>query len=249
MNHLAGFANELRRQCGRYETIAQVCEGAGINRQQFNKYLSGQVLPSARSLAKICAFLQVSEQTMLGTMPPVPNSVSSNDRRKEQSPHVALPGSDEFILALAAQRLSSMTKQNVKSGSGLVREGHYACYFPLHTSSDLLLRVLVTVRSRCGILGFSRRTYFPTSNSRRHYVARGKHNGLVLSGPTDIYLIAVNSRAPWQLSYTVVSEAPVGTAGYYSGLAITRTTRSQFASTIVLKHIGEVSSPASCCDN
>jgi len=37
-------------------TIVQACKHTGINRQQFNKYLAGQIMPGARTMRKICSY-------------------------------------------------------------------------------------------------------------------------------------------------------------------------------------------------
>lgn len=238
MTNLASFASELRMQCSRFASISQVCEGAGINRQQFNKYLSGQMLPSARTLHKICNFMGVSEQVLLAGIVEAIEPSRPPEQASARPRPTPLLESDRSVVAAATMRLAAMTGGSVGSAAGKMKEGHYYCHFPLHTSSDVVLRVLLTLRNKSGVLGFSRRTYFPVPGSRRHFIARGKHTGVVLAGGGDIYFIAVNTRAPSQISYSVVSEAPVGASGYFSGLAITRTTRSHFASTIALQYIG-----------
>jgi len=49
----ANFAANLRLVCGRQGSLSQVCSRIGINRQQFNKYLSGRHMPSARNVRLI----------------------------------------------------------------------------------------------------------------------------------------------------------------------------------------------------
>ena len=41
-------------------SLAEVCRDVQINRQQFNKYLSGQHAPSRRNLGKLCSYFSVS---------------------------------------------------------------------------------------------------------------------------------------------------------------------------------------------
>ena len=47
------FSKNLRVICDRHRSVAQVCRELGINRQQFNKYLSGKSAPSAYNLSRI----------------------------------------------------------------------------------------------------------------------------------------------------------------------------------------------------
>ena len=55
------FAENLLAMCTHRGSIAEVCRGTGINRQQFNKYLSGQHLPSAAVLAKLASYFGIQE--------------------------------------------------------------------------------------------------------------------------------------------------------------------------------------------
>jgi transcriptional regulator with XRE-family HTH domain len=55
------FAENLRYLCSHYASVAEVCRRIGINRQQFNKYLSGASTPSVHSLRRICDFFGVDE--------------------------------------------------------------------------------------------------------------------------------------------------------------------------------------------
>ena len=51
--------------CTYYPSIADVCRRLKLNRQQFNKYLSGQVRPSRHNMRRICDFFGVTESEML----------------------------------------------------------------------------------------------------------------------------------------------------------------------------------------
>ena len=51
--------------CGFYPSIAETCRQIGINRQQFNKYLSGHVRPSRANMRRICDLFGVSEAELL----------------------------------------------------------------------------------------------------------------------------------------------------------------------------------------
>ncbi|APE45046.1 hypothetical protein BOO69_17730 [Sulfitobacter alexandrii] len=59
------FANNLSLLCSYKSSIAEVCRRLGINRQQFNKYLSGRTRPSRSNMRRICDFFGVSEAEMM----------------------------------------------------------------------------------------------------------------------------------------------------------------------------------------
>ena len=60
---LANLAANLKGLC-RGVSIAVACREIGLNRQQFNKYLSGRHHPSRRSLALICGYFSVAEKDL-----------------------------------------------------------------------------------------------------------------------------------------------------------------------------------------
>jgi len=55
------FAENLRLLCSHHTSVAEVCRRIRINRQQFNKYLSGSSTPSMHTLRRICDFFGVEE--------------------------------------------------------------------------------------------------------------------------------------------------------------------------------------------
>ncbi len=55
------FTQNLRFLCGRHASISEVCRNIGINRQQFNKYLSGNSRPSPRNLNRIAKYFRVND--------------------------------------------------------------------------------------------------------------------------------------------------------------------------------------------
>lgn len=59
------FPENLRSLCAERGSIAQVCRDIGINRQQFNRYLSGNGMPSAHTLRRIARHFSLTEGDLL----------------------------------------------------------------------------------------------------------------------------------------------------------------------------------------
>lgn len=57
---LANLSANLRMLCDRQGSISSVCRKLGVNRQQFNKYLSGAHVPSANNLRLFANFFGLS---------------------------------------------------------------------------------------------------------------------------------------------------------------------------------------------
>lgn len=59
------FAENLRLLCSYKNSISEVCRDIRMNRQQFNKYLSGNTAPSDSNLRKICDYFGVEHHEIL----------------------------------------------------------------------------------------------------------------------------------------------------------------------------------------
>ncbi len=59
------LAQNLHYLAGHYRSVAEVCRRIGINRQQFNKYLSGSTIPSMHNFQRIADFFGVEEGELL----------------------------------------------------------------------------------------------------------------------------------------------------------------------------------------
>ena len=59
------FSDNLRLLCSYKKSISKVCRELNINRQQFNKYLSGTTTPSENNLRKICDYFGVETHEIL----------------------------------------------------------------------------------------------------------------------------------------------------------------------------------------
>lgn len=59
------FGANLRRLSSDYPSVARLCRDLGINRTQFNRYLSGESFPRPDVLFQICTFFQVDARVLL----------------------------------------------------------------------------------------------------------------------------------------------------------------------------------------
>ncbi|TQI65308.1 hypothetical protein FHT98_5189 [Bosea sp. AK1] len=72
------FAANLRMLCERHGPITSICRKIGLNRQQFNKYLSGVHAPSPRNARAIAHFFGLSPAIMLADPDEVRTLVDGN---------------------------------------------------------------------------------------------------------------------------------------------------------------------------
>ncbi len=108
------FAENLRQLTGYGKSVSDICRKAKVNRTQFNRYLSGQSLPSLQTLRRLCDFFGVDEQEILLA----PDAFRQIIRlRPPQLTHSEDPAID-FALKLFADQKESAALQ-----------GYYHVYF------------------------------------------------------------------------------------------------------------------------
>ncbi|MDQ2065131.1 helix-turn-helix transcriptional regulator [Xinfangfangia sp. CPCC 101601] len=59
------FSTNLRQLCATKPSVSAVCRDVGLNRQQFERYLTGAAMPSAHNLRRLCAYFAVEESQLL----------------------------------------------------------------------------------------------------------------------------------------------------------------------------------------
>jgi transcriptional regulator with XRE-family HTH domain len=182
------FAENLRRKVKALGTVAEVCRALDINRQQFNKYLSGSMLPSTSTLRKICSFLDVSEQELFLDS----DSFLEGNRALPAMPRRGPLGFFQF----AANRFDfDVVELDV---------GIYECVMPLIEVPGMVVSSLLVVQQSVRQKEFIRitRTAVQTPNST--LLVRGRHKGVIFANQQDIYLIGSNRYPPFQVSFIVL---------------------------------------------
>jgi transcriptional regulator with XRE-family HTH domain len=201
------FADNLRQVCMAHPSIAAVCTGIGINRQQFNKYLAGVALPNAITLRRICGFLNVPEQELFQ---------KREARLPETAPLEPQDSWHEVFRDLNGVGPLEYFHQTIE-----LRTGAYFCYFPLQNAAGMLLRSLMIVRSSNEGTKFVRLTIVPSANGGMKFLAAGKHRGRVLSNGQEFYFLGANHHPPYQLSLMTMGKAN-GLQKFLSGMILTR---------------------------
>jgi transcriptional regulator with XRE-family HTH domain len=208
------FGQNLRIQCEKFGSIAEVCRGTSLNRQQFNKYLRGENLPNVRTRRRLCEFFNVPEEEMFappeGPRPEAKDGFYASDGNLKYSPE-ALKGLEEFARTFL-QRNSQLPKCNLA-------DGYYHCYFPLQNQRNFLVRAALKISTSNGLTSFTRHTYFRSAEFSSKFIARGRHRGIVIQAEGEIYLLGMNSFEPFHLSLIAI---PNGAGPIRIGLGLTR---------------------------
>lgn len=230
------FGLNLRIQCEKYGSIAEVCRGTSLNRQQFNKYLCGENLPNVRTRRRLCEFFNVPEDEMFA--PPDGHGVDVKD---------GLYGTDgilkpsqgtlknlESIARLFLQRNSNLPKCNLA-------DGYYYCYFPLQNQRNFLVRAALKISTSNGLTSFTRHTYFRSAEFPSKFIARGRHRGLIIQADGETYMLGMNSYEPFHLSLITI---PNGVDPIRMGLGLTRGISQSLTCRVCLEFVGNKFSDA-----
>lgn len=202
---MESFAKELRRHCARKGSIGQLCKATGINRQQFNKYLAGQMLPGARTMRKICSYLDVSEEQLM------------SGRVAETAPLPAAPDLGSFLPGFCEAPAS------LPSVSPMLRNGFYRACFPVPGHPGLVACWLVHLASGSGgAQVHSCRNRFRDGNAFGFSGDRIAYRGPVTYS-VDVATLVGSTRMPRPLTGIIfVNLRPVVGDDHFSAMVLTR---------------------------
>jgi transcriptional regulator with XRE-family HTH domain len=221
------FATNLRRKTAEYGTIADVCRGTGINRQQFNKYLAGTSFPNAVTLRNICTFLDIQEQSLFTTA------------------DTTATGS-KMILKSAKPGLLGFAQLHNKIFDFYVADlpcGYYHCFFPLHNVPGMLVRSLMLISQNGKQKEFVRLTRFHSAGKNKRPLIVGRHSGIVCANKSEIYFLGVNRYSPHQLSMMAVERNIETNSGFYQGMMLTHNFNASINPKVCMIYAGEQNSP------
>jgi transcriptional regulator with XRE-family HTH domain len=235
---MEGFAQNLRAYCNRKSSIAEVCRGTQIHRQQFSKYLSGLSFPNAHNLSKICQYLNISAEELFVVNP------TSNANVKHDT--VGLRSNSEKQLRGLRNGLSPYQDFDIDNFGNSVLEisnqilaGSYYCYFPFPEYKGAVLRTYLRVWNIDGRFLFSRLTRIGHRRDNRNIIARHRHNGSVLASADEVSFIGRNCQSPHHLSF-INLERKSTFDGFHFGLAFVRTADNSMACRVALEYLGSI---------
>lgn len=226
-NVLDSFARELRRHCLMRGSIAEICRGTGINRQQFNKYLAGRMLPGSINMRKICSYLDVSEAELM----------RGSDACATGSANRYLPDerANDCLKLMSSRKESS---GSAKWQAGRIPTGFYDCYLPFHGACHMLLRWLLQVSDGEKGQTFSCRTVVTDPDRQGWKQERFRYRGIVLPGVQDILLVGMSNMLMNQPSVISVSLVQQEGRRHFPALALTRRANGPMATLAALHYRG-----------
>jgi transcriptional regulator with XRE-family HTH domain len=199
------IASNLRLLCSYGRSVSDVCRRAGINRHQFERYLSGSSTPSLRTLRRICDFFGLEDHEILLDRQTFAELVRVRPPRLQRT----LDRNAAFMEALAGE-------------PDLTTAQRYVGYYHLYAQPDRRNREIHRVLMRVQLID---RTLVTKTLERYPRGAAGlphtvKYSGILL--PHHKRLIAMDRLATNRdsLFFSIMYSTPYSELTYLSGLVM-----------------------------
>jgi transcriptional regulator with XRE-family HTH domain len=169
----------LKFLCEQRGTISGICRALNLNRQQFNKYLSGQTLPNPATLRKICAYFGVTEESLLQN-PAIVRAALGGQSAVAKARTGEAAGVFKLIEDIMGTKETSLLP------------GCYFAYYPWTRDPDKAIRSLVIVEKKFGHTLFRRYTSLREAGATSKYYHMGRYRGLVIEEQNTLFFLARN---------------------------------------------------------
>ena len=204
----ANFKTNLTLLCRFYKSISDVCRKIGINRQQFNRYLSGTNFPSYRNLQKICDFFVVEVEEIIE-----PPSVF-----KTKVGHPAALSSQQDIPASLASFISPLL---INKEEEMVRyEGYYYRYFYSFGFPGHIFRSFLKIYKKEGVYYSKHIERISGDNPLLGGRLTIKYHGVLFFLADRLFLVESEPELNSTISETVLTPSYRPNNPYMSGLTI-----------------------------
>lgn len=223
------IARNLKLLCSYAPSVAEVCRGVGINRQQFTKYLNGTSRPSARNMRRICDYFGVEEEELL-----LPHGRFSE--------LVALrPRARHLLRALgpAAAHIDRMIAASADSLKPYC--GYYFYYYYTPSRPGMIRRSILRIAGYKGVYYTRLSERIQPEESplgRSHFI---RYVGVAVMLGRRIFITDHNTNALRSLSQTILFPAAGEVPEFLTGMTLGvqgRSARSPFAAQVFLEYLG-----------
>jgi hypothetical protein len=173
------LAANLRRLCAQHGSIAAVCREMGVNRQQFDRYLTMDALPNKATTARICRYFGIDEVELY-------RDPALTDVGRLRT--AARPGS-RLVEGAIVGRIFSGPRPAIEPG-------FYHTFFSIPGHGEECLCSITAIRAEDERTTFRRLTGLAETRGSTWSYFMGDHEGVVMERLNWFYFIGVNRRGP-----------------------------------------------------
>ena len=170
------FAENLLALSVRNESIAKTCRDLNINRQQFNKYLSGNVLPNEATLERITNLFNINALELFKPLNSDPSTLTKDVNFVEKTKRLA--ALETTISELKTKRIEYP-----------LRPGVYSYFLPYEIDISKCMRGIIAISVEEGVTFFTRVARFDEDLSGQIYSRTIACDGVVTQANNKLMMI------------------------------------------------------------
>lgn len=182
--------HNLRYICSFYPSIADICRGIGINRQQFNRYLNGDNCPRSYNMRQICHYFGLSKKELLLPHSQFVSLVSSR-----------VDGNTKAVHHPFSSHINQLCDQNNEMIEPYL--GYYYEYYYSMSSPGYILRGLVCIERKQGGV-YHQRTERLAAEGEFGQTSYCKYQGMTFFLNDRIFLIDYESLTQNEIVETIL---------------------------------------------
>jgi transcriptional regulator with XRE-family HTH domain len=214
------LAVNLRRLCAQHGSVAAVCREMGVNRQQFDRYLTLDALPNKATTARICSYFNIEEAELYRN--PADGEISARPRAAGRSARLG-----EGIIATRIFAAPQPT----------IQPGFYQTYFSIPNQSDEILCAITVIRAEEDRTTFRRLTGLAESKGSTWSYFVGDHEGVILERLNWFYFMGLNRRGTQEPTFLAVHWGPFSPDPLLCGHALIVTPSGPSVTTVVMRAV------------
>jgi hypothetical protein len=215
------LAVNLRRLCAQHGSIAAVCREMGVNRQQFDRYLSMDALPNRATTARICEYFQIEEAELYRD----PDTVDGIERPARLGRLGGQAGEGAIAARLFAPPLPK------------IAPGFYQTYFSIPGEPAQILCSITSIRTEGERTTFRRITGLAETRGTTWSHFRGDHEGVVMERFNWFFFLALNRRDPKEPTFMAVQWGPYSPETLLCGHAMIFAQSGLSITTVVMRAV------------
>ncbi len=174
MSVRGNLAENLRRLCLARGSINSACRDMGLNRQQFERYLTMQSTPSLTTLKTLCRYFNVEEQELFADPPRIDLKTGNKSSAR--------------MLASCKETLEPLFDLPAPS----LNPGIYYLWIAIPGMHDFLMCTAIFIKREGDMVTFRRMTGFATKEGSHWSHIVGNHKGVILERLNSFLLTGIN---------------------------------------------------------
>jgi transcriptional regulator with XRE-family HTH domain len=214
------FSEKLRSLVDQEKSIAHVCRELSINRQQFNRYLSGETMPSEQNISKLAGYFGFSVNNFFDQAAPGDNGLTAS--------------CDEPFL----RSLSTAFESEHRS----LREGAYFFYFPYPGVDRQCIRGLLVAKTAGAKMRFKGCLNLRKPEDQGRTESWLHYSGLVREKDSAVFFLGSLREDPADIFMLNVKPVLPGRSTIFAGISTSARASTISARRLAIEHVSKPTS-------